>query len=60
MFESDAHKAKTGVEVELVLHNGSVLRGVVFMGPAQRLVDLMNDQRPFLPFSDEDGGLHHH
>ena len=43
--------------VELELDTGTVLNGYLFLGQTQRLSDLMNDDRTFLPFEDMDGGI---
>jgi hypothetical protein len=49
------HKNKLLVELEL--DSGSVLTGHVFVGQQQRLSDLMNDEREFLPFEALDGSI---
>ena len=43
--------------VELELDTGTILNGYLFVGQTQRLSDLMNDDRTFLPFEDMEGGI---
>jgi DnaJ-like protein len=43
--------------VELELDSGTIMNGYLFLGQTQRLSDLMNDDRTFLPFEDMDGGI---
>jgi hypothetical protein len=43
--------------VELELDTGTLMNGYLFLGQTQRLSDLMNDDRTFLPFEDMDGGI---
>ena len=43
--------------VELELDSGTVMNGYLFVGQTQRLSDLMNDDRTFLPFEDMDGAI---
>lgn len=43
--------------VELELDTGTIMNGYLFLGQTQRLSDLMNDDRTFLPFEDMDGGI---
>jgi hypothetical protein len=43
--------------VELELDSGAIMNGYVFVGQTQRLSDLMNDDRTFLPFEDLDGAI---
>ena len=46
---------KIKTEVELVLTDGTVLNGAMFMHADQRVLDLVNDERRFVPFSRFDG-----
>ena len=48
-------KQKHLAEVEVTMTDGTVLRGNFFLNPQERIVDMLNDDRAFLPFSDEDG-----
>ncbi len=43
--------------VELELDSGAIMNGYLFVGQTQRLSDLMNDDRTFLPFEDMDGAI---
>lgn len=56
MYDSDHYtQYKVKIEVELELQDGSVMLGHVFGAPKQRLSDLLNDQRQFLPFAASNG-----
>ncbi len=46
---------KVKIEVELVLTDGSVLGGEMFMHADQRVIDIVNDDRKFVPFASFDG-----
>lgn len=59
MYESDDRIAKLKVEVEVALDDGARLLGFLFVKPMQRLSDLLNDQRGFLPFQTSDGLIVH-
>jgi DnaJ-domain-containing protein 1 len=43
--------------VELELDSGRILIGYMFVGQSQRLSDLMNDDRTFLPFENLDSSI---
>ncbi len=43
--------------VELELDTGTLMNGYLFLGQTQRLSDLMNDDRTYLPFEDMDGAI---
>ncbi len=51
---SNLVKQKLMAEVEVLMSDGSVLRGNFFLNPQERIVDMLNDDRDFLPFSNED------
>jgi len=56
MYDSDyytQHKVK--IEVEVELRDGRVMLGHVFAAPKQRLSDMLNDERQFLPFATSSG-----
>ena len=55
MFASDQLKQKFKVEAELALDDGTVLTGSFFLNPQQRILDILNDERAFLPFEDSEG-----
>lgn len=48
---------KKKILVELELDSGAILNGYLFLGQTQRLSDLMNDDRMFLPFEALDGSI---
>lgn len=52
-ISSQMDKIKIDVQVEL--HNGKQLLGVLFLRRDQRMSDLLNDQRSFLPLEKTDG-----
>ena len=55
MFKSDQAANRDKVEVDLVLTDGTELRGSFFTTPQERLADTMNDSRCYLPFQFDDG-----
>ena len=42
---------------ELILQDGTRMRGDVFVEATERIQDMLNDARDFFPFTDENGGL---
>ncbi len=56
MFNSSNFVDKTKLDVQLDLVDGSKLVGAFFLSAGQRLSDLLNDSRQFVPF-DTTGGL---
>ncbi len=57
MFAAEHMRQKVRTEVELTLNDGTTLKGSLFTSPNERLIDTLNDARPFLPFEDSDGWL---
>ena len=57
MFAAEHIRQKVKTEVELALNDGTTLKGKFFTSPNERLLDTLNDSRPFLPFEDGDGSL---
>ncbi len=55
MYESDEKISKWKVEIQVELDNGTRLLGFLFVTPTQRLSDLLNDARSFLPTQTADG-----
>ena len=55
MFETNRHRSKSRIEVELYLSDGTYLFGKVSVLPDERLSDLMNDEREFLPIENSQG-----
>lgn len=56
-YRSDDRIDKWEVEVELTFHDGTRQLGFLFVRPTQRLSDLLNDDRRFLPFRLPDGSI---
>jgi len=54
MFASDNVIQRVKIEVDLTLSDERQFKGFVFISPQQRLVDLLNDTRAFIPFQLED------
>lgn len=52
---SNQYKPKLKVAVEIELNDGTVMMGSMFLGNTQRLSDLLNDDRAFLPFENSEG-----
>lgn len=42
-------RTKVNAEVQLIMADGTQLTGYVFIGLDERVLDLMNDARPFFP-----------
>ena len=59
MYESDERISKWKVEVQVELDNGTRLLGFLFVTPTQRLSDLLNDPREFLPVQTPEGLIVH-
>ena len=55
MYESEHKIAKFKLEVQVELDAGARLLGFLFVKQAQRLSDLLNDERGFLPLLTTDG-----
>lgn len=47
-------KQKAAIKVYVRMHDGSRLLGSVFLGPDERLQDIMNDDRSFIPVHVEE------
>ena len=50
MLKDASYRSKTRVRVDLQLEDRSLLDGFVFCGQGERLSDILNDAREFLPF----------
>jgi DnaJ-domain-containing protein 1 len=57
MYGDDKKILKNKLLIELELDTGVQLTGHVFVGQQQRLSDLMNDEREYLPFEHMDGAI---
>lgn len=55
MLDSSQRRKKSQVEVELYLDDGSHYLGKFGIGQSERLSDMMNDDRDFLPFETFEG-----
>ena len=54
-ISSDAVREKLAADVELTLTDGSVLTGEFYLHVRQRIIDIMNDERSYVPFTDSKG-----
>ncbi|MHB9880990.1 hypothetical protein ACSMXM_15190 [Pacificimonas sp. ICDLI1SI03] len=50
-------RTKKKEEVEFVLEDGTNLTGFIFLSLDERVLDCLNDSRPFFPFLTEDGEM---
>ena len=57
MYESDQKVDKVRIEVEIELESGQQLLGFLFIRQLQRITDLLNDDRDFLPFQSSAGEI---
>lgn len=57
MLDSNVRTQKIEVEATIVLADGTTMNGCFFTAQGQRLTDLLNDQRAYLPFLMEDGEI---
>ena len=55
MLDANQRRKKTQIEVELYLDDGSHFFGKFGIGQSERLSDMMNDDRDFLPFETSEG-----
>ncbi len=52
---NDIIRPKTKIRVQLQKDDGSTMDGFVFVGGQERVLDLLNNNEPFMPFEHEDG-----
>ena len=57
MYIATQAKTKLKCEVELTLNDGTTLTGNFWLNAQERVLDVLNDNRAFLPFDDTGGGL---
>jgi hypothetical protein len=57
MFDSGHKLSKVDIEVEVHLDDGSQFLGVLSLGQGQRVSDLMNDERNFIPIQLHGGSV---
>ncbi|MBK1669821.1 hypothetical protein CKO28_17435 [Rhodovibrio sodomensis] len=55
MSDTGAVIPKQPVHCRVVLKGGETLRGTLFARPDQRITDILNDSRDFLPFEHDNG-----
>lgn len=58
MIYDEVMKKKRVADVELHLKSGAVLQGIFFVYIKERPLEVLNDERRFLPFRTEDGQIH--
>lgn len=58
MIYDEVMKKKRVADVELHLKSGAVLEGIFFVYIRERPLEVLNDERRFLPFRTEDGQIH--
>jgi hypothetical protein len=59
MYNSDEKIDKIKIEAAVQLEDGTNLLGFLFVKPMQRVSELLNDHRQFLPFQVSDGPIVH-
>ena len=59
MYESEFKIEKQTVEVQVTLDNGTEFLGCLFTGQMQRISELLNEPRQFLPIRASDGQILH-
>ena len=58
MFESSGlKKARNKYAVEVELDDGRVQILFIFVSPGTRVIDMLNDEREFIPFESSDGSI---
>jgi hypothetical protein len=57
MYDPDAFPVKIDTEVELMFLDRATMRGRFFVSRGQRVADVLNDARTFLPFADISGAV---
>ncbi len=55
MYSSEQVRQKIKAGVEIALNDGTVLKGHFFVNQQQRILDILNDERTFLPLEDSEG-----
>ena len=57
MFDSGLKKARNKYAVEVELDDGKVQTLFVFVAPGTRVIDMLNDERAFIPFETTDSTI---
>ena len=52
---SNVIRPKTKIRVQLQKDDGTTMDGFVFVGGQERVLDLLNNADPFMPFQHDDG-----
>jgi len=52
LYGSSRPPQKDKTEVEITFINGATMRGYFYVAPGQRVADMLNDNRSFIPFQD--------
>ena len=55
MLEKNKFRPKFGMRAEITFIDGSRVDGDLFLSQDQRVLDLFNDERPFVPLEDVSG-----
>lgn len=55
MYDKSVHRSKNLIEVTFSMSDGELFDAYVFLRPDERLIDLLNDDRAFIPVKREDG-----
>jgi hypothetical protein len=50
---NDRRVNKVGRVIRLKVSDGAVIKGRIFLDPEERVIDMLNDARDFIPFEDE-------
>lgn len=57
MMKDTSYRSKTKAKVNLRLDDGTTIEGFVFCSQGERVSDLLNDQREFMPFETDIGEI---
>ena len=57
MYDAGPVTQKSRTEVEIALTDGTVWTGAVFLRGDQRVLDIVNDDRRFVPFATTNGPI---
>lgn len=55
MYALNPHRSKCEVEVELTLTNEMSFQGSLYLSYEQRILEMLNDERQFVPFKTTHG-----
>ena len=58
MADTSVRQQKDKTEVEIIFINGSKIRGYFYVTKNQRVADVLNDNRAFIPFADANNEIH--